>query len=145
MLEVDTTKWKAVGETSNTKYFEVEPDILAAVPNKGSSDDGESARANQSFQNSYWHKAGHGGVVLVFFDRMISQDKDARRVYQKDLDLTVMRATALVGGSLIGRAMISFFLGISKPQCPVKPFGDVQGAIDWARQINREAEQRART
>ena len=145
MLEVDTTKWKSVGETSNTKYFEVEADILAAVPDKGSSDTGESARANQSFQNGYWHKAGHGGVVLVFFDRMISQDKDARRVYQKELDLKVMRATALVGGSLIGRAMISFFLGISKPQCPVKPFGDVQGAIDWARQINREAEQRARS
>ena len=40
MLEVDTTQWKAVGETSNTKYFEVEPDILAAVPDKGSSDNG---------------------------------------------------------------------------------------------------------
>ncbi len=113
MLEVDTTKWKAVGATSNTKYFEVEPDILAAVPDKGSSDDGESARANQNFQNSYWHKAGHGGVVLVFFDRMVSQDKDARRVYQREVDLMVMRASALVGGSLIGRAMFSFFLGIS--------------------------------
>jgi len=32
--------------------------------------------------------------------------------------------------------MASFFLGMSKTQVPVKLFGDIQGALQWARTLS---------
>ncbi len=140
MIEPDTSAWRPLGETANTRYFEIEPAIVIAVPHAGTSDTEPTARENQAFQNDHWRKAGHGGVVLVLFDRMVSQDAGARRVYQTEPDLRVMRATALVGGSLLGRAMISFFSRISKPRVPVKTFATIDEAITWARSVNRAAQ-----
>jgi hypothetical protein len=139
MIDVNTTGWKPLGETSNSRYFEVEPDIIAAVPHVGSVDDGPSAHENQTFQNQHWYKVGHGGVVLVMADRLSSQDKAARKVYGSEPDPSVMRATALISVSLLARAITSFFLGISRPQIPVKMFGTIEDAITWAHQINRAA------
>ncbi len=114
----------------------VEPRILAAVPHEGSRDDFDSATANQRFQNEYFRTAGAPGVVVVFIDRMVSQDAAARRVYGTDLDVALIRGSALVGGTLLSRAMISFFLGISRTRVPVKTFADGQSAIAWAREVN---------
>jgi hypothetical protein len=139
VTEPRTSEWKPIGETSNTRYFEVESEIIAAVPNPGAKDDQASARENQSFQNEHWQKSGHGGVVIVFFDRLVAQDKEARRVYGSEADEKVMRGTALVGGSMLGRAMASFFLGISKPRIPVKMFDGVDRAIAWAHHLNQAA------
>jgi len=33
---------------------------------------------------------------------------------------------------LLGRAMASFFLGLSQTQVPVKVFGDLKDALRWA-------------
>ncbi len=137
MYDVNTSSWTAVGQSSNSRYFAVEPGILAAVPNPGAIDDRQSAEENVTFQNNYFREQGRGGVVLVFFDRMASQDKEARRVYGMLPEENLMRATALVGGSLLGRAIASFFLGISKPRIPVKLFGTTEEAIAWARQLNQ--------
>lgn len=139
MTAIDTSTWTPVGESTNTAYFLVEPGILAAVPHEGARDDFASATDNQRFQNEHFRAAGAAGVVIVFVDRMVSQDAAARRVYGTDLDVTVIRATALVGGTLLGRAMISFFLGLSRPRVPVKTFADGPSAIAWARGLNAGA------
>jgi hypothetical protein len=132
---VDTSGWKAVGETENTRYFELGPKILAAVPRERARDDEATARSNVKFQVSFLRERG-GGVVVVFFDNMVSQDKDARRVYQMEPDPAVLRATALVGGSLLSRAMGSFFLGLAKPRIPVKMFATTDEAVSWANEVN---------
>jgi hypothetical protein len=140
MIEINTKDWKPVGTTSNTHYYDVEDGILAAVPNLGSADDRKAAVENVEFQDAYWHKLGRGGVVLVFFDRLVSQSKEARQAYGTLHDLEVMRATALIGGSVLGRTIASFFLGLFKPQVPVKMFGTTADALTWARQVNRLAD-----
>jgi hypothetical protein len=136
-VPVDTTRWKPIGESSNSQYFEIEKGLIAALPNHGAKDDLATARENVEFQHRYWREHGPG-CVLVFFDRMVSQDKDARSVYQSGTDPSLMLGTALVGGSLLSRAMGSFFLGLSKPKTPLKMFGSVDDAIAWARHLMTE-------
>lgn len=136
MINPDTSGWKHVGDTTNTRYYLIEPHVLGAVPNQGSSDDAASARANTDFQNAFLRENG-GGAVVIFFDRMVSQDKDARRVYQTEPDPTVFHGAALVGGSALSRAMGSFFLGLSKPKVPLKMFASTEAALEWARGLGR--------
>jgi hypothetical protein len=143
-MAIDVSKWRHVGDGGNTKYYEILPDVLAAVPNQGAVDDLNSVRENVAFQNEHWRRAGYSGVVVVFFDQMASQDKDARRVYQTDPDPTVFLGSALVGGSMLSRAMMSFFLGLAKPRVPIKVCPNVEEALVWARQINDAAKEKSR-
>ena len=76
---------------------------------------------------------------MIFFDNMVSQDKDARRAYQTDADPALMRGVALVGGSMLARAIGSFFLGISRPRVALKMFGTLEQARHWADERNRAA------
>ena len=75
---------------------------------------------------------------MIFFDRMTSQDKDARKVYERMDD--VLTGTAMVGGSALTRAMISFFLGIARPRVPIKLFAEFGDAVAWLEGINRQAD-----
>jgi len=133
MVEPDISSWKKLGATSNTQYYEIELGIIAAVPHLGASDDERSARQNNVFQMDYFRDLRQPGCVLVLFDRMKGQDAGARRVYQAEPDSKLLLGTALVGGTLLGRAMASFFLGLSKTQVRVKLFGDIKDALRWAR------------
>jgi len=138
-MEIDTSRWEAVGETSNTKYYLIEPQILAAVPRVGARDDGPSAQENVEFQVEFFRKTGKGGVAVVFVDRLVSQDKDARRVYQTVPDPRILVGSALVGGSLLGRAIVSFFLGFARPAVAIKMCATVEEALPWAREIVERA------
>lgn len=140
MAKVDPSNWTCVGESSNSRYYELEAEVLGCVPRDGAIDDLASARANIAFQNAYWRERGHGGVVVVFIDYLSSQDKDARRVYQSEPDPAFMRGTALVGGSMLARAIGSFFLGMVRPRIPVKMVATLAEALAWAQQLNRQAQ-----
>ena len=135
MVEPDISSWKKLGATANTQYYEIEPGMLGAIRHPGSSDDARSARQNNVFQMEYFRGGSRPGCVVVFFDRMKGQDAGARRVYQREPDAKLLLGTALVGGSLLGRAMASFFLGLSKTHVPVKLFGDLHDALHWARRL----------
>jgi len=130
--KIDVSGWKQLGEAGNSVYYEVAPRIIAAVPHPGSRDEEATARANVAFQLDYFRTAG-SGAVIAFFDNLVSQDKSARRVYQTDPDPALMLGTALVGGSMLSRAMGSFFLGLSRPVIPVKMFGAAADAVRWGR------------
>jgi hypothetical protein len=136
MIEPNITAWSPVGESLNTQYYRIDEHVLAAVPRRGSIDDGQTAADNVRFQNRYFERIG-GGVVLVFFDLMTSQDSAARKVYQSAPDMRYMLGTGLVGGTLLSRAMGSFFLGLSKPSIPLKMFGSLDDALVWARERKR--------
>jgi hypothetical protein len=136
-MNVDVSPWSFVGETVNTKFYRVEDDVLAGVPNDGARDDGASARENIAFQNDYLRRLGRPGVIVVFFDRMISQDREARRVYQTEVDATCTLASCLVGGTALARAMASFSLGFTKQRIPVKMFPNLDEALAWSRTLPR--------
>lgn len=139
MPEIDTTGWTPIGETATCLYFEIEPQVIAAVPHQGSSDNGATARQNVEFQLDYLRAHGGSGVVIVFFDRMTGQDSEARRMYGQLPELAVMLGTALVGGTMLGRAIGTFFLGVARPRVPVQMFSTVEEALPWARALNRAA------
>lgn len=139
MPEIDTTGWTPIGETANCLYFEIEPQVIAAVPHHGSSDNGATARQNVEFQIDYLRAHGGRGVVIVFHDRMTGQDSEARRIYGQLPDLAVMLGTGLVGGTMLGRAIGTFFLGVARPRIPVQLFSTVEEALPWARSLNRAA------
>ena len=143
MIDADTTGWTLAATSSNTSFFEVEPGIVAVVPGKGTLDTRATALENTTILNALWEKLGRGGVIVVFFDRMAGQDADARRIYKSQSHPTLFRGTAFVGGTLMGRAIGSFFLGINRPAFPVKLFGSVDEALSWARRRTQEVEAHA--
>jgi hypothetical protein len=129
---------EAAGSTSNTDYYAFTgDDILVAIPFDGANDDGRSARGNCDHQTKYFRDRGKKGGIIIFFDRMKSQDREARTVYA-DMD-RVLTATALVGGSMLGRAMASFLMGIARPKVPIKLFPTFEAALEWVREMNRSA------
>jgi hypothetical protein len=138
MIEIPTAKWRFLGDTANSKNYEIEPHVMAGVPNPGTRDDAVTARDNVAFQNELLKEWG-GGVVLVFFDNVVAQDKDARRIYQMEPEQPHFRACGLVGGTLLSRAVMSFFVGLTKPRVPIKVFGSLADALQWARAINGAA------
>lgn len=131
------------GESENTVYYSLDDDVLVAVPHEGSRDTGSSARSNRDAQVRYFREKGRKGGVIILFDRMTSQDKDARKVYEGMDD--ALTCSALVGGSMLSRAMFSFFLGISRPKVPVKLFADVESALRWIREVNQRADRTLQT
>ncbi|MGE5183909.1 MAG: hypothetical protein ACM31C_17685 [Acidobacteriota bacterium] len=134
-VDIDVSQWTLIGETLNSKNYAVEPNVLAVVPHPGAHDTGETAHANIVSQAAYLRPLG-GGVVVIFFDNLASQDKDARRVYQAESNPDWMRGTALIGGSMLSRAIGSFFLGLSRPRTPVRMFGSFDDALAWSRELN---------
>lgn len=135
---VKTAGWLEIFQTPNMQFYAVEDGVIAAVPAEGALEDGSSAAENLRQTLAYWVSTGRGGVVLVFLDRLASQDKDARRVFQ-DVDRAWFHGVALIGGTLLSRAMGSFFGGMNKPNSPVKMFRDVPEALAWARAVNAQA------
>ncbi|AKF05749.1 hypothetical protein [Sandaracinus amylolyticus] len=127
-----------VGDSRNTAYYRLDDDVLVAIPHQGSQDDGATARENASMQRDVFRAAGKKGAIVIFFDRMTSQNKDARVVYQSMGD--VLTCTALVGGTMLTRAMASFFLGLSRPSMPIKLFATFDAALAWCGQINQSAD-----
>jgi hypothetical protein len=130
-VDVDVRSWKLVGETKNSRFFDVREGILGAVPRPGALDDKETAEENNAFQGGYFEKLGKRGVVIVWLDAFASQDKDARRVYQES-DHPWIRGVALVASSLLGRAIASFSTGIRKPKLPLKFVATTAEALAWA-------------
>lgn len=128
----------ALGESANTDYFALDDDVLVGIPRQGSLDDGSTAQSNADFQIGFFRERGRKGGVVIFFDRMANQNREARKVYA-EMDVAVT-ATALVGGSALTRAMASFFLGIARPKVPVKLFADFEGAVRWLRSVNATAD-----
>ena len=130
-IDVDARGWPIVGATSNCRFFEVCAGVLAVLPIPPATDDEETARENSDFQDSYFRRLGTRGVVIIFFDAFVSQDKVARRVYREAPDPFVL-AKALVATSLLGRAIASFALGSRQLKTPMKMFATFEEALPWA-------------
>lgn len=130
----DTSAWQFVGRTANSRYFEVERGILACVPDQKSADTEQSAKENVRFQELYWTERAEHGTCIVYFDQLVDQTAAARRVYAT-YPFRSQRATALVGGTALSRAIASFFTGLSQPATRTKFFGSHGDAADWCRNV----------
>jgi hypothetical protein len=138
-VDLNTEGWSFIGETTNSKCYVIDPDLMVAVPHHGTRDTEVTARENVAFQLGYFRDRGLCGVVLIMADRIQSLDKEARRVYQDGIGPPHVRAAGMIGVSLLARAIGSFLIGLSRPRIPFKLFGGMEPAIAWAREMNREA------
>jgi len=129
-----------VGESANSEYYALPDGVLVTIPLEGSTDNRQTATENRDFQNQYYRDKGRKGGIIIFFDRMKSQDKDARKVYE---NVEMLTCTAMVGGTLLTRAMFSFFLGLARPAMPIKLFADFDGALGWVRATQGSPSQNA--
>ncbi len=136
-MELNLESLTFIGETTNSRCYTIDPDIMLAVPHDGTRDTQATARENVGFQVDYFRSRELRGVVLIAADRIQSLDKDARRVYQDEIDAAWIRAAGMIGVSLLARAIGSFLIGLSKPRIPFKLFGDLADATTWAREMNR--------
>jgi hypothetical protein len=141
-MNVDPGGWKAVGETTNSKYFLVEEGVLAVLPHPGTVDDRSTAREEVAFQRSYAKKTGQAHAAIILLENVVSQEKDARRVYQTEFDTTTCLGAALVGGTILSRAVGSFFLGVNKPLIPTRLFPTFDEALAWARQLAQRSKEK---
>ncbi len=133
-IDVATRGWTLVGDTANSRFFEVRPRVLCAVPRAGATDDKTTAMENRTFQESYFRRLGMPGIVIVLMDGFVSQDSEARRIYQVTNE-PLLHGVALVASSLLGRAIMSFSVGLRRLEIVVKPFASLDAAIAWGDEI----------
>jgi hypothetical protein len=129
-VDIATRGWPIVGDTANSRFFEVRPGVLCAVPRAGAVDDLTTASENRAYQEAYFRRLGLPGIVIVLMDGFVSQDKAARTVYQK-ADEPLLHAVALVASSLLGRAIVAFSMGMRRQKLLVKPFATLEDALAW--------------
>jgi hypothetical protein len=132
-MAIDTEGWRKLADTPNATLFEVEPNILAVVPEEGCTDDGDTAKANLQSQLTYLKAKGQKASVMIFMDPVGEQTAAARTVYRDATDPVYLACYALVGGTFFGRAVASVFLGLSKPNIPTSMFGTFEEALPWCR------------
>jgi hypothetical protein len=133
MIRLDTADLALVGRSKDTNYYLIEENILGAVPDAGTRDDAVSAQANVDYLNGYFREHGPG-VVLVFFDMLVSQDRAGRTTYQSQLDPELLLGAGLIGGNMLARALAAAFLGLGRAKVPFKVFPSLETGLAWARE-----------
>lgn len=129
--------WEKVGSTTNSDYYVDHERILLVLPHPGAHDTQATAREEVDFQHGWFAGNDDPPLLMIFFDRLASQDRAARKLYSEDTKHPWALGFALVGGSLLSRAMGSFFLGLAKTGIPLKFFPNMVEARAWLRGLPR--------
>lgn len=137
MAGVDTSAWTRVGGTAAGGYYEVEPDILVAVPLDGYQQTEDSARRSLDEFYRIVRERGSRPALIVLVDAVQSQDAASRRVWA-GIDPALCAGYSLVCGTLLARAIGSFFVGLNRPHLPLGMFETFAEALAWARQTQQE-------
>lgn len=130
---IETAEWKRIGRSANADFFEVEERVIAVVPFDRCDDNEETARESIRIQLEYLRPRAKRAGVIVFMDRILTQSAAAREVYRVVPDPAFQACFALVGGTMFGRAVASFFIGIHPPRVPTRMFSTTDEALRWAR------------
>ena len=129
----DTTAWLAIGRSTNADFFEIEPGVLAVVPFQGTSDTADTASESIQIQMTHLRASGRRAGTVVFMDTVVAQNAGAREVYRNEPDPTFQTGFALVGSTMLGRAVASVFMGLHPPRVPTRMFATFEDALAWIR------------
>lgn len=132
----DFSQYTEIGRTTNTVVYisESDPDVLIVVPRQGTMDNAQDARENVEFLHAYARSLGRPCGSVVIMGNMLSQEAEARRAYQ-EIDPGLYYGGALVVEDALSRALGSFFLGLSRPNMPLKLFDTADKAIEWLKTV----------
>ena len=138
----DFSQYKEIGKTTNTVVYilESDPDVLIIVPREGTIDTVEDARENVAYYHSYARSLGKPCGSVVILANVLSQDVEARRVYQ-EWDTNLFFAGGLVVENALSRALGSFFIGLSRPNVPTQLFDTIDNAIEWLRTMRPKGDE----
>lgn len=135
----DPQRWPLLGHTDNASFRLAGVGVVVVIPDDGCTDDEHTARQSVAMQHEHWRATGHRGAAIVLMDRVVHQTKDARRVYQTEVDPQLIAGFGLVTHSVFGRAVASVFMGLARPVVPTRMFGDLDQALRWARGLREGA------
>ncbi len=90
--------------------------------------------AKEEFRQSAAFGDGKKVVTIVNLTDIESVDREARQFYGSAEATSKWAAVALITKSVASKVIGNFFLGINKPQMPVKLFSDEESAIEWLKQ-----------
>jgi hypothetical protein len=129
---LDKSKYREINRAPSITMYVVEdaPDILITVPSKGTKDTVATAREYVEFLYAYVAATRQACSAVVIMDNLLSQDPEARRIYQ-NIDKARVYAAGLVVASPLARALGSFFIGLTRPIAPTKLFNTVDNAVEW--------------
>lgn len=136
----DFSKCEVISRTPSavTYVLDTEPDILVSVPAAGTKDTVHSARDHAGVYYGYATATGKPCGLVVIMNNLLSQEPEARRIYQ-NIDKTKIFAAALVVESPLARALGSFFVGLTRPVAPTRLFSNMDGAIEWLKAVRPAA------
>ena len=132
IAQLDTTRLHQVGQSSDTTFYLLEDRILAGVPLGRTSAGETAALSNIDFVHGYFREHGPG-LLLVFIDILVMQDRDNRETYHARLDPSLLIGVGMIGGTMLARAIGSVFLGIGRGRVVFKLFASLSPALEWAR------------
>lgn len=137
-MSVDSSRWRPIGESSNAKFFELDPEVLVVLPADGSHDTKETAAESIRIQLEHLRQNNQRAGTVILMDQVAEQDGGARSVYRDAPDPAHQVCFALVGGTTFGRAVASIFIGLSPPKCPTRMFATFDDAVAWVRTMVRD-------
>jgi len=123
-------------ETQTTKMWISEKGIVRVDYKTGVAETISEAKDN--FNALKKLSAGKRFSVLVDIRKVKSQDRKSRQLFAGKKSDKIMIATGLIIGSPLSRVIGNFFLGLNKPQRPVKLFTSENEAIEWLKQFLEE-------
>lgn len=136
-VDYDISGWRKVADSGAGGYFEIESGVLAAVPLSAYRQTEDAARRSlrllDALAREHLDRHGRKLALIIIVDRVATQDAGARRVWSREADARLYGAFALVCRSLLARAIGSFYMGLHRPSVPTRMFGELAGALEWAR------------
>jgi len=128
----DYSQYKEVGRTTNTVIYiaESDADIMIVVPREGTMDNAKDAQENVAYFHEYARNLGKPCGSVVIMTNMLSQEPEARRAYMA-IDPKLFYAGSLVVENALSRALGSFFIGLTRPNLPMKLFNSIENAVEW--------------
>jgi len=130
-MTIDTKNWTKIGQTANADFYQIDESVLGVVPFDGCTDDENTAKASVELQLNHLRSQGTKAGCIIFMDSIAQQTAAARNVYRDLPNPEYQTCFALVGGTAFGRAVGSFFLGLSKPRVPTQMFATLEQAVAW--------------
>ena len=138
----DMSKYKVLDPSPFGVLYtlESEPDLLIVVPVPGRKDTAETASEGARLLYGYAASIGRPCGVVIIMESLLSQDPEARRVYQH-IDKSKVYAAALVVESALARALGSFFIGLTRPLAPTRLFNSIDGGLAWLKTVRPSLEE----